>query len=124
MQDELATKLQQLRPRAAAIHAALQNEIDRLAFTNPVPHLAPLDHAMPALARDPASGLDSLNLEWRDAHGHRIGGIVLHADGSFFAEYDVVRAHPLDTSLFIEAVSAWGRDETIKSEVRCLPMSS
>jgi len=39
-------------------------------------------------------------------------------------EYDVIRVHPRDDRLFVEAVNAWGRDGQNKVEPRLLPMVS
>jgi hypothetical protein len=75
------------------------------------------------LQRDPASGQSSLVGIWRDANGQRVGSIIFHCDGSFFAEYDVVEPHPQDRRWFVEAVNAWGKNNTIKSEPRLLPMA-
>ncbi|WP_078119059.1 hypothetical protein [Thiosocius teredinicola] len=124
MMTELEFRAKQLEPQAMAVHRALQKEIEKLCFTEPVPSIDGLDEAECSLEADPASGDKSLSYEWRDKHGHKVGGLVFHADGSFFAEYDVIRAHPAKPSLFVEAVSAWGRDDVIKAEARCLPMAS
>ena len=74
------------------------------------------------LSTDPASGQDSLLGEWRDKHGLKEGELSFHADGSFYAEYDVVRTHPGNERLFVEAVNAWGRDQEIRAEPRLMPM--
>lgn len=73
-------------------------------------------------ARDPFSGLDSAVGLWKNARGARIGEIKFHGDGSFYAEYDVALAHPVQPHRwFVEAVVAWGRGDLIKTEVRLLP---
>jgi len=73
------------------------------------------------LSRDPASGQDTLVGTWKNATGQKIGEVLFHADGSFFAEYDVIKNHPTDNRWFIEAVTVWGRGSNIKSELRLLP---
>lgn len=83
-----------------------------------------------SLSRDPASGKDSLVGIWRDAKGHKQGEILFHADGSFFAEYDVIRQHPAKPKWFVEGVAVWGRignkserrTDNIKSELKLLPL--
>ena len=75
------------------------------------------------LSNDPASGEDSLVGVWRDAHGRKRGTLLIHADGSFFAEFDVIREHPRDGRWFVEAVTAWGRGAIIRSEPRLLPVA-
>jgi hypothetical protein len=70
--------------------------------------------------RDDPAGGNSLQGTWRDKNGYRCGMLVFNADGSFYAEHDVARPHPNDQRWFIEAVTAWGRGDTIKSELRLL----
>ncbi len=110
-----------LRPQGERIRAALIAEVEKLGLTEPLP-LPAWEQAQFELQRDPASGRESLAVLWKNPRGHLQGSILLHADGSFFAEYDVVRPHPKKPKWFIEAVTAWGRDDTVKSEPRLLPM--
>jgi len=74
------------------------------------------------LIRDPALGDESLEALWVNAQGAKLGSATIHHDGSFFAEYDIIRPHPRKTRWFIEAVSVWGRNDTLKSETRLLAM--
>jgi hypothetical protein len=53
----------------------------------------------------------------------RIGRLQFNSDGSFYAEYDVIKPHPQKVEWFVEAVTAWGKDDVIKTEARLLPMS-
>ncbi len=64
----------------------------------------------------------SLEGVWLTEQGGKLGTIIIHHDDSFFAEYDIIRPHPSKSKWFIEAVSAWGRNENIKTEARLLPM--
>jgi hypothetical protein len=75
-----------------------------------------------SLSRDPSNGENSLVGVWRDHKGHKQGEILFHSDSSFFAEYDVIGQHPTKPQWFVEAVTAWGRDDNIKSEPRLLPV--
>ena len=83
-----------------------------------------LERASFQLSRDPFDGSYSLIGIWRDAHGQKKGEILFHADGSFFAEYDVISEHPEKPQWFIEAVTAWGNRKQLKSELRLLPSAS
>lgn len=73
-----------------------------------------------SVKRDPADGSDCLTGEWRNAAGNRIGQILFNGDGSFFAEHDIVLAHPTDRRWFVEAVEAWGRASQITTDARML----
>lgn len=72
-------------------------------------------------SRDPYDGSYSLIGTWRDDRGNKQGEILFHSDGSFFAEYDVISEHPGKPQWFIEAVTAWGSRQRLKSELRLLP---
>jgi hypothetical protein len=99
----------------------LEAEISKLALDAPLP--APdWDNAQFRLLQDPALGLESLEALWLGSNGAKLGSAILHPDGSFFAEYDIIRPHPAKPKWFVEAVTAWGRNGEIKSEARLLPM--
>jgi hypothetical protein len=109
---------------AESVCAAMSAAADRLGFAPGLVAIPDPAAARYRLERDPVSGEDSLVGEWRDARGQKQGGLVFHADGSFFAEYDVVRAHPADSRWFVEAVEAWGRGLHIAADPRLLPALS
>lgn len=69
---------------------------------------------------DPANGLPSYQGTWRDGRKQKLGSLVINSDGSYFAEYDVLCMHPKKPHWFVEAVTAWGRDGTVKAEPRLL----
>ena len=116
------SRFDQIAPLAHAICRVLADELVKLGFATGSITIGDPGSASYRLDRDPASGLDSLVGEWRDAKGQKQGGLVFHADGTFFVEHDVIRAHPRDPRWFVEAVTAWGRGSMIKSEPRLLPV--
>lgn len=73
-------------------------------------------------SRDPYSGENAFIATWRDAKGNKLGDILFHADGSFYAEYDVIQPHPRDTRWFVTSIRAWGRDGNVKAEAELLPV--
>lgn len=104
-----------------SICVVLEAEIKKLEFKDTV--VAPdWDSAQFSIKQDPALGSDSLEALWLGKNGTRRGSVVLHSDGTFFAEYDIILPHPKKSKWFVEAVTAWGRDGVIKSEARLLPM--
>ncbi len=112
--------LQRVRATGESVCEALRYETFKIGL--PVDCIDPsIDRAEYSLSRDPASGKDSLIGIWRDQKGQKQGEILFHADGSFFAEYDVIKGHPKKSQWFVEAVTAWGRDNNVKSEPRLLP---
>ncbi|HEY0634775.1 MAG TPA: hypothetical protein VGE00_05275 [Gammaproteobacteria bacterium] len=100
---------------------AWQQELNRSGMSGQLP-LQLWKTAHFEILLDPASGESVLKGCWRTTRGELLGSVVLHADGSFFAEYDVLRPHPHRPGWFVEAVTAWGRDAIVKSELRLLKM--
>jgi hypothetical protein len=96
-------------------------EIQKLGFVNGSLPLPVYEQASFTQPTDPYTGQESVCGIWRGGNGQRLGEITFHADGSFYAEYDVARPHPTNTRWFVEAVVAWGRDDAIKTEARMLP---
>ncbi len=107
---------------ARAICSTLDDELGKLGFSQGKVTIAAHTDAEYRLDRDPASGKNSLVGIWRNKEGDKCGELLFHADGTFFAEYDVIRVHPKKPRWFVEAVTAWGRGSTIKSEPRLLPV--
>jgi hypothetical protein len=122
--DPALGRAAEFAPLAQAVCEALRSQVERLGFAPGSVPIADPGAADYRLDKDPASGADSLIGTWRDARGQKVGGLVFHADGSFFVEYDVVRPHPTRPSWFVEAAQAWGRGGDIRAEPRLLPMPS
>ena len=119
--NDTALKAEELRPLGARICSALALEIDKLGLKE---HFSfpQWEQARFRVHRDPALGEESLEGLWLNEQGGKLGSVIIHSDNSFFAEYDIIRPHPTKAQWFIEAVSSWGRGDTIKSEARLLPM--
>lgn len=121
MNEAVADRFQQLRSLGEVICIRLKMEAVKLGLKDDV--IDPLmEMADYVLSRDRVDGKDSLVGTWHDAKGNKMGEILFHADGSFFAEYDVICNHPTDSRWFVEAVTAWGRGSDIRSEARLLAM--
>jgi hypothetical protein len=120
--SQLPQRIAALLPLAETLCLALREEVRKLGFADEAITIPGLEAAEFRLHRDPALGTDSLVGEWRDPQGQRCGMLLFHADGSFFAEHDVVQLHPADPCWFVEAVNAWGRDGEVRAEPRLMPM--
>ncbi len=120
-QVQLTARFHQASGLGESVRAALEAEARRLGFAAGTVAVPRLDTASCSLQRDDFSGTQTLVCAWLDKRGQRTGSVVFHADGSFWAEYDVARPHPSDARWFVEAVTAWGRDGTLKAEARLLP---
>jgi len=117
----LLVRITQLRPLGEKVCAALETEYRKLGFGDESVLDVDFDALVFALKRDPFSQLDSVEGTWLGPQRQRRGSLVCHADGSFFAEFDVVQTHPAKPRWFVEAVTAWGRDGEVKAEARLLP---
>ncbi len=120
--DTLESRVSACLPLAQALCLALRDRAAGLGFDGDA--LPPTDSADAhfRLERDPADGSDSLVGEWLDRHGHRVGMLLFHVGGTYFAEHDIARVHPADPTLFVEAVEAWGSDGRISADMRAMPM--
>jgi hypothetical protein len=123
MMPDIKTRYEEVKDLGMQVCEHLFGEMDKLGLKRDMINPR-LERASFDLSRDPASGEYSLVGIWRDKNGLKQGTILFHADGSFFAEYDVVCEHPKKPQWFVEAVTAWGNSGLIKSESRLLPIAS
>jgi hypothetical protein len=124
LQNQIDTK----RTIGVTICERLRAEIDKLGFTSEDAINCPYYHmASFVLTKDPYTGDFNLTGYWYNKRNkqriERIGRLQFNSDGSFYAEFDVVKPHPGKAGWFVEAVTAWGKDDSIKAEAKLLPMS-
>jgi len=119
---ELSEYITLHRHCAEAICQRLIEEINKLGFAvDDIAHYPNYDQAQFDLVKDPYSGMQNLTCYWFSKQ-QRIGRLQFNSDGSFYAEYDVVRPHPTKSNWFVEAITAWGQPDNIKAEAKLLPM--
>ncbi|TAK62401.1 hypothetical protein [Methylobacter sp.] len=120
----LSEHIKSNRDLGTSICHRLTEEINELGFTEAdIRHYPRYDDADFVLIKDPYSGEQNLACYWYDeAKRQRIGRLQFNSDGTFYAEYDVVKPHPTKTRRFVEGVTAWGKAEQIKSEPKLLNM--
>lgn len=113
------------RQPAEDVCRRLSEEIDKLGFTaKEIQRYPRYDDATFILIKDPYTGEHNLTCYWYDeTKRQRIGRLQFNSDGTFYAEYDVVKAHPTKPKRFVESVTAWGNAEQIKSEPKLLEMA-
>jgi hypothetical protein len=108
--------------RAERMCLRMNEELTALQITTDGAYITPsMDTLQFETIKDRYSGEASHSGRWLDKSGYRCGEITLHADGSFYGEYDVVRPHPHKKNWFVEAIVVWGRGDIIKAEARLLP---
>jgi len=122
MNNTLADKISATTPQAVNICGALNQQILKLGFPPERAEVTLGSHLQYSLERDPLSGLDALIGVWmHPTSSYKVGTLIFHVDGSFFAEYDVLQPHPTKRKWFVEAVTVWGKDDDIKGDPRLLP---
>ena len=106
-----------------AVCQRIAETIAKLGFSQHTQTDLPVfDAAEFSLVTDPFTQSLDLVGYWYNAGKQRIGQIKFHGDGSFYAEYDVVKPHPRKQKIFVEAINAWGKQDDIKSEANFLDM--
>ncbi len=120
----LSEHIAQNRPLAECVCQRLTDEINELGFAvEEIQHYPNYDAASFELIKDPYAGADNLACYWYDeSKKQRIGRLQFNSDGTFYAEYDVVKPHPSKRNRFVESVTAWGKAAQIKSEAKLLEM--
>jgi hypothetical protein len=115
--ESLAVRLAAEGPLLARICARLAKEVAAVGL----PAIA-FDAARAefSLSADSFSGDVALMGRWPVDAGGRRGNLVIHGDGSYFIEHDVLANLPADAKRFVEAVTAWGRGERMGAELRIL----
>ena len=113
------------RQLAESVCQRLGQEINKLGFdVAEIKNYPVYDEASFVLIKDPYTGEYNLTGYWYDAiNKQRIGRLQFNSDGTFYAEYDVVKSHPTKPLWFVEGVTAWGKADNIKAEAKLLPMA-
>ena len=121
---ELSEHITVNRQLAESVCQRLGEEINKLGFAvAEIKRYPNYDDASFVLIKDPYTGEHNLACYWYDEFKkQRIGRLQFNSDGTFYAEYDVVKPHPTNTRRFVEGVTAWGKAEQIKSEPKLLEM--
>jgi hypothetical protein len=70
---------------------------------------------------DPGNQLPGYEGVWRNARNDRCGTLTINSDSSFYAEYDLFCPHPRDPRWFVEMVTAWGNETSLRSEATLIP---
>lgn len=118
----LTQRIEEQREFGEAICRAIGESIRKLGFAEDV-GTPVFEQAEFRLVTDPYSRHDDLVGYWFDADRQRVGQIQFHGDGGFYAEYDVLKPHPVKAGYFIDTMNAWGREGQIKTEAQLLAMA-
>lgn len=120
MNNNIREHLEKVRVTGNAICNAVQAEIDKLGLNTEIKSPV-LDEADYILSPDSLSGKNTLMGTWRNNKGQKCGEILFNVDGTFYAEYDVIRVHPQKSQWFVEGIAVWGNESMVKSEPKLLP---
>lgn len=101
--------------------AALRSKLTETGVEDALIMIPPPEMAEYKLNIDPFDRSETLTGTWRNTTGEKLGELLIRGDKGVYAEFDVIRNHPSDVRWFVEAVTAWGSLENMKSELRLLP---
>lgn len=118
----LTQRIDERREYGEAICAAIAEAIRKLGIEPGSAGLPIFEQARFNLVTDPYSRHEDLVGHWFDERNQRVGQIQFHGDGGFYAEYDVLQAHPNKPKVFINTMNAWGKAGQIKIEAQQLDM--
>ena len=110
----------ELEALAESIVSALQKEAENFTATGAAPSIR-LAGLQITRVIDPGNQLPGYEGVWRNARNDRCGTLTINSDNSFYAEYDLFCPHPRDTRWFVEMVTAWGNEESLRSEAVLIP---
>jgi hypothetical protein len=116
--DDLATQIELKREFAELICQRLSECVEKIGF--PAGFITTYPNYQTAgfeLIQDPFTGKLNLSGFWSDKYGHKIGRIQFQSDESCYAEYSVGHAHPQKPKFFIDNAIAWGKMDSIKTEL-------
>lgn len=102
------------------IAAALQKEAQNFTATGATPKIG-LAALQFTRVIDPGNQLPGYEGVWRNARNDRCGILTINSDNSFYAEYDLFCPHPRDARWFVEMVTAWGNESSLRSEATLIP---
>ena len=102
---------------AERIVIALTDEAARFTGTGKAPQIT-LSGADFIQVIDPGNQLPGFEGIWRNQRRERCGSLTFNSDGSFYAEYDLFFPHPTDARSFVEMVTAWGNQNSLRVEVQ------
>jgi hypothetical protein len=114
---QLPTALEVLAER---IVAALQKEAVNFTASGATPKIE-LAAVQFTRVIDPGNQLPGYEGVWRNARNDRCGTLTINSDNSFFAEYDLFCPHPRDPRWFVEMVTAWGNETSLRCEATLIP---
>jgi hypothetical protein len=120
--ENINDRVQQEKLRVDLICKSMRRQIIVLGFDEEQAATVDSEAMQYELSADPYTGSNTLVGTWKGDRGEKKGSILFHADGSFYAEYDIVKQHPTDKRMFVSGVTAWGRNHDVKTEPALLPM--
>lgn len=119
--DELVSAIESKREFAELICQRLTECIEKIGF--PAGFIIAYPNYQEArfeLVQDPFTGKLNLSGFWSDKHGHKIGRLQFQSDESCYAEYSVGKQHPGKPLWFIDNAIAWGKPDSLKTELALL----
>ena len=114
---QLPAELEELAQRIVAV---LADEAVKFSAPGSAPKIE-LSAVLFTKVIDPGNQLPGYEGIWRNSRNERCGCLNFNSDGSGYAEYDLFCPHPRDARWFVEMVTAWGHNESLRCEAKLIP---
>lgn len=119
--DELVSAIESKREFGELVCQRLIACIEKAGFTSGLIASYPkYQEARFELLQDPFTGKFNLCGFWYDSHNQRMGRLQFQSDDSCYAEYTVGKQHPGKPLWFIDNAIAWGKPDSLKTELALL----
>ncbi len=112
---DLAIQIETQRDFGELICQRLRECIDKLGFDEPFSYPV-YQTAHFVLVKDPYTGRLNLSGDWHDNRGQRVGKLQFQSDDSCYAEFDIIKNHPVKKQWFVEKVTVWGKRDALVAE--------
>lgn len=119
-EDELARRLNKEKKLLAELRYVMSSTLAKVGIDEALT-IIPRKFNHQELIFDRYDQSTGLYLEWHNSKGQIQGHVCVHADHQVYAEFDLLRRHPIDRMWMIEAIEAWGSLGEVKAELRLMP---
>lgn len=124
MTENLEQRIEAVAEQGKALLAALQEKVSSFNLPGEPLVIPGFGEAEFTLEEDKYNGKQTLMASFFPRPRYRAGVLLFHSDGSSFAEYLIMQAHPAKPQWFIESVEAWGNIGDIRTDARLIQFPS
>lgn len=116
--EQLDQRISAAAEHGKALLAAVREKVDGLHLAAGPVAIPQFDEVQFSLESDLYDDSQTLVASYYPRPNYRSGVLLFHADGSCYAEFHVMQAHPARPQWFVESVEAWVRDGAVQTDLR------